>query len=46
MSVAFVDATVVSYMRREGLTFLYSFDADFDGVAGMTRINVAEDPFA
>jgi predicted nucleic acid-binding protein len=44
--LSFVDATIVSYMRREGLTFLYSFDADFDGVAGITRVNVAEDPFA
>lgn len=44
--LSFVDATVVSYMRREGLTFLYSFDADFDGVAGITRMNVDEDPFA
>lgn len=44
--LSFVDATIISYMRREEITYLYSFDDDFDGIEGITRLNVAEDPYA
>lgn len=43
--LTFVDATIIAYMRREGMTYLYSFDADFDGIEGITRLTVAENPF-
>ena len=44
--LSFVDATIVSYMWREGLAYLYSFDDGFDGVEGVTRLDVPENPFA
>lgn len=45
-ALSFVDATIVAYMRREGLTYLYSFDDDFDGVEGITRLDTPDNPFA
>lgn len=45
-ALSFVDATIVAYMRREGVTYLYSFDEDFDGIDGIERLNAAENPYA
>lgn len=42
---SFGDATVVAYMQREGIEYLYSFDDDFDAVDGVTRLATADDPF-
>jgi predicted nucleic acid-binding protein len=43
--LSFVDATIISYMRREEITYLYSFDDDFDGVEEVERLDVAENPY-
>ena len=43
--LAFGDATVVAYMEREGIDYLYSFDDDFDAVESVTRLATAENPF-
>lgn len=43
--IAFGDATVVAYMERAGIEQLYSFDDDFDAVAGITRLETATNPF-
>lgn len=43
--LAFGDATIVAYMRREGIEYLYSFDDDFDVVDGLTRLETADNPF-
>jgi len=45
-SLSFGDATIVAYMEREDLTYLYSFDDDFDVVEGLTRLETADNPFA
>lgn len=44
-NLAFGDATIVAYMDREGIDYLYSFDDDFDAVEGITRLDTAADPF-
>ncbi|MDX1746086.1 MAG: PIN domain-containing protein, partial [Halobacteriales archaeon] len=38
--LTFVDAAIVASMRRAGCAYLYSFDADFDGIDGITRLDV------
>lgn len=43
--LSFVDAATVAYMRREALTYIFSLDADFDGVEGIVRLNVPENPY-
>jgi predicted nucleic acid-binding protein len=43
--LSFVDATIVAYMRRMDLEYLYSFDDDFDAVDGITRLTTADSPF-
>lgn len=43
--LSFGDATTVAYMWRADLDYVYSFDDDFDGVDGVTRLATAEDPF-
>lgn len=43
--LSFVDATIVAFMRRTELSYLYSFDDDFDGVPGITRLTVPENPY-
>lgn len=43
--LSFGDATIVAYMRREDIEYLYSFDDDFDVVDGLTRIATADDPY-
>jgi hypothetical protein len=44
-SLAFGDATTVAYMQRTGVEYLYSFDDDFDGIDGITRLETAGNPF-
>jgi len=44
--LAFGDATMAAYMRREGIEYLYSFDDDFDAVSELTRLDSAENPFS
>jgi len=39
------DATIVAYMQREEIEYLYSFDGDFDAVEGVTRLDTPENPF-
>lgn len=43
--LAFGDATIVAYMEREDLEYLYSFDDHFDAVDGLTRLSTPDDPF-
>lgn len=43
--LSFGDATVVAYMERTGVEYLYSFDDDFDGIEGITRLETPESPF-
>ncbi len=44
-SLSLTDAVLVAAMQREDLTYLYSFDDGFDGVSGLTRLTVPENPF-
>ena len=44
-SLSFGDATIVAYMQRTGIENLYSFDDDFDGTEGITRIDTPDNPF-
>ncbi|MBM3132633.1 MAG: type II toxin-antitoxin system VapC family toxin [Chloroflexi bacterium] len=37
-SLSFADAFSVCYMRKKGLAQIYSFDADFDKIEGIERI--------
>lgn len=43
--LSFGDATIVAYMQREDIEYLYSFDDDFDVIDGITRLESAENPF-
>lgn len=43
--LSFVDATLVAYMEREDVEYLYSFDDDFDAVDDVTRLATADDPY-
>ena len=43
--LSFGDATIVAYMQRTGLEYLYSFDDDFDQVEGITRLDTPDNPF-
>jgi len=40
------DATIAAYMQREGIEYLYSFDDDFDGIEGITRLDSPDNPFS
>lgn len=42
---SFVDAALVTYARTTDTPYLYAFDDDFDGVADVSRLNAATDPF-
>jgi predicted nucleic acid-binding protein len=42
---SFVDACIVAYMRIEGLEYLYAFDDDFDAAEGVSRLDVAMNPY-
>lgn len=43
--LAFGDVTIVAYMEREGIEYLYSFDDDFDAISGVTRLTTPDNPF-
>ncbi|QLH81388.1 type II toxin-antitoxin system VapC family toxin [Halosimplex pelagicum] len=43
--LSFVDATLVAYMQRENIEYLYSFDDDFDEIDDVTRLETATSPF-
>jgi hypothetical protein len=43
--LAFGDATIVAYMLREDIEYLYSFDDDFDVIDDLARLETADDPF-
>ncbi|MFW6436203.1 MAG: type II toxin-antitoxin system VapC family toxin [Halococcoides sp.] len=43
--LSFGDATIVAYMQRTGIEYLYSFDDDFDAIEGITRLESADNPF-
>ena len=43
--LSFGDATIAAYMQREGIEYLYSFDADFDMVEDITRLATPDNPF-
>ena len=43
--LSFGDATIVAYMQREEIEYLYSFDDDFDTIHGITRLETPENPF-
>lgn len=42
--LSFGDATIAAHMQRTGIEYLYSFDDDFDGLDGITRLETADDP--
>ncbi|WP_066414367.1 type II toxin-antitoxin system VapC family toxin [Halorubrum aethiopicum] len=44
--LAFGDATIVAYMERENIEYLYSFDDDFDTIDAISRLETAADPFS
>lgn len=37
--LSLVDALTVACMKDLGITEIYSFDSDFDGIAGITRLD-------
>ncbi|ELZ46464.1 hypothetical protein C463_04609 [Halorubrum californiense DSM 19288] len=43
--LSFVDATIVAYLNREDIEYLYSFDDDFDVIDGISRLETADDSF-
>ncbi|MFT4920828.1 MAG: putative nucleic acid-binding protein [Haloarculaceae archaeon] len=43
--LSFVDATIAAYMDRTEITYLYSFDDDFDAVDHLSRLDTATNPF-
>lgn len=43
--LSFVDATIATYMDREEIEYLYSFDDDFDVIEGITRLETTDNPF-
>lgn len=43
--LAFGDATIVAYMEREGIEYLYSFDDDFDAIDRVSRLSTPDNPF-
>ena len=44
--LSFGDATIAAYMQREDIEYLFSFDDDFDAVAGITRLETPDNPFS
>jgi predicted nucleic acid-binding protein len=44
-ALSFVDATIAAYMDRTDITYLYSFDDDFDAVEHLNRLDTATNPF-
>ena len=43
--LAFGDATIVAYMQRVNIEYLYSFDDDFDVIDSITRLETADNSF-
>ncbi|RLM90066.1 PIN domain-containing protein [Haloarcula sp. Atlit-7R] len=39
------DATIVAYMQRAGVDYLYSFDDDFDVIEDIARLATPDNPF-
>lgn len=44
--LSLADAVIVAGLRHETIGYLYSFDDDFDGLDGLTRLATPDDPFA
>jgi predicted nucleic acid-binding protein len=44
-TLSFGDATIVAYMQREDIEYLYSFDDDFDVIDDITRLDTPNNPF-
>jgi predicted nucleic acid-binding protein len=44
-ALSFVDSTIVAFMDREEVEYLYSFDEDFDGIESLTRLDSAVNPY-
>lgn len=42
--LSFGDATIVAYMEREELEYLYAFDGDFDVIEWINRLETPDDP--
>jgi len=43
--LSLVDTTIATYMDREGIEYLYSFDNDFDVLDGITRLDTTTNLF-
>lgn len=43
--LSFVDALLVAHARTTGIEYCYSFDDDFDGFDGVTRLDTPDDPY-
>jgi len=43
--LSLTDAIIVAAMHRTDTEYLYSFDDDFDGIPGITRLSTADNPF-
>lgn len=43
--LSLADGLLVAAARHHGIAYLYSFDDDFDGIDGLTRLSSATDPF-
>lgn len=43
--LSLADAILVAAARHHDIEYCYSFDSDFDGCAGVTRLSTSEDPF-
>ncbi len=44
--LSFGDASIVAYMDREDIEYVYSFDNDFDAIEGITRLETPDNPFS
>lgn len=43
--LSFGDASILAYMQREGLSYCYLFDEDFDAVGSVVRLDTPTNPF-
>jgi len=44
--LSLADGLLVASSRHHDITYLYSFDDDFDGIDGVTRLATAENPYS
>jgi len=44
-TLSFVDACIVAYMQTAEIEYLYAFDDDFDATTGVTRLDIATNPY-